>query len=180
MSVAQIEIAFFLFVMAFTGAALLLFQWRLRARPVSGETLSPSEEEEAPQLWPKLIRSMRFLGEVAAPDRQPESIRKSAHGGGLPFSGGIHSFSRHSDCGRRFVCPGGRLDRAVRPGEPWAGRGALHLLRRPGVSAAGKDSQGRMARRAPPSDHALPSRLTDGAFAWSPVSRWTPPWWSGP
>jgi tight adherence protein C len=84
MSVAQIAIAFFLFVMAFTGAALLLFQWRLRVTPVSAGQAGLATEEEDRELWPTLIRSMRFLGEVAAQGKQPESIRGLLTAAGFP------------------------------------------------------------------------------------------------
>lgn len=84
MSVTQIAVAFFLFVMAFTGAALLLFVWRLRARPAVSGAMGADVEEQDTELWPTLIRSMKFLGEVAAPGHEPESIRGLLTAAGFP------------------------------------------------------------------------------------------------
>lgn len=71
-----IGVTFFLFVMACTGAVLLLFVWRLRARPLSPAPLATPDESGR---WrPTLIRSMHFLGEMAAPDsgEAPRSLQQ--------------------------------------------------------------------------------------------------------
>lgn len=83
MSVGQIAVAFFLFVMAFTGAALLLFQWRMRMGRVGEAVLeAPPDTEE--ELWPRLVRSMKFLGEVASGGQQHETIRSLLVAAGFP------------------------------------------------------------------------------------------------
>lgn len=75
MTETQITAAFFLFVMAVSGAALLLFTWRLRARPVE-PAVESAGETGGRELWPTVIRSMRFLGTVAAPEAaEPRSLR---------------------------------------------------------------------------------------------------------
>jgi tight adherence protein C len=68
MSEWQIVLAMFLFVMAVTGACLLLVSWRLNARRQSVPVVEIPENQQS-RLWPVLVGSVRLLGEVATGSR---------------------------------------------------------------------------------------------------------------